>query len=348
MPQLHHNAAFAADLPHFDSSDPIRTLLGRYQKACEAKRALQERLRHSSGINEPSDSPKVVQAATTALERHRVETQVVFEHPNLNARSESEYSGNYIPVMHDLDGPREEAVDDWVARNIDDENDTLPSPSAGDLSEYTPSDGQTCHPITPAAASLSGPNPSTLDQSILDFINSPFAQYDEMIQDLQSHSLTVTFLRREEIPWPILSRHGVFPVELEGKKSITFRALEDFVIEYSAWEGQPLAKTVVRMCRQWTAIHDRLKEAHCAKETRKPASNEENTQIYHWITKVCLVFWAIMDARGIRDGECVPSKYCLPTQFGTRSRNLCPLRIHYSYLPFHASSLTFNPLANST
>jgi hypothetical protein len=197
-----------------------------------------------------------------------------------------------------------EAADSQHANGIDEEGSAPPKLLAGNLSEEDPSEVGTRYRIIPAAGSSSGPTPSVLTEANLGFINSPFAQYDEMMQDIQRRCppLTMTFLPRKEIPWPILPKDGVFPVELEEGR-ITVEAVQGFVIECSAWEGQPLVTTSNKLRDQWMTMHNRIKAAGCAPGMGKLTSNDGDAQTYRWIKKVRSAFFEIAEAQNIHPSE---------------------------------------------
>ena len=98
-----------------------------------------------------------------------------------------------------------------------------------------------------------------------------------MIAALRTRSppLTLSFLPREEIPWPVLplpsasasasdgsdgDAHGTFPVALGAKAQIDVDGLAAFAAGYARWRDKPLGKTLSILLGHWIAMDKRLKE----------------------------------------------------------------------------------------
>lgn len=130
---------------------------------------------------------------------------------------------------------------------------------------------------------------------------SVFEKYDKMIAALRTRSppITLSFIPRDEIPWPLLPPDGVFPVTLSENKGIELDKLAEFAAGYALWRDKPLGKTLNILLGHWIAMDKRMKNASEQMGQGAPEAGPEAIQTRRWIAKVRSKLFGIVAEQGM-------------------------------------------------
>ena len=316
----------------WDTSDPMLwELVGRYRRICREKTALQEDILRQlgerghgrEGGGGGAESEVEIEMARMAL------ATAAAAAADRGSCSSTWALGNHVqgqggrPATTDLDGPRE----DPIPRSRD-------LASRGAWSDSVSMDTSSLPPHTPAPAPAPSPAPSpampgpTFRTSMPPIALAPdaldvgpsrlpadglaFAKYNEMIAALRTRSppITLSFLPREEIPWPLLPSAaaaaddddgGVFPVAVSKASQIELDEVAAFVTGYALWRETPLGKTLNILLGHWISMDKRLRETSkriCAGQDTLEVSTEVSETI-RWIATVRSKLHAIVAEQGM-------------------------------------------------
>lgn len=245
-----------------DAPDPIWELVALYRRICREKSALQEEILRElrEGADAEAGMARMALAAMGHVTRAADRTESTWAHAQGN------YGQGGPPAIPDVDSPQEDPI-----RNVDladgHQSDrsaagtsNLLSHAPVDASPPTPAVRSPTFPIPITPPTLYGPN---VEPSHLPADGSVFAKYDKMIMALRIRSppITLSFIPREEIPWPLLPSHGVFPVAVSGRSQIELDNVAEFAAGFAIWRGKPLGKTLNILLGHWISMDKRLRGA---------------------------------------------------------------------------------------
>lgn len=285
-----------------DALDPIWELVKHYRKICREKRALQEEiLRELDGRERGADLE--VENARMALVAIRQGTKAT------NRRGSSAWTWSNggqgeRPVTTNLDGPREDSIRDAdvASRGVS------PARLAEDTTNLPP-----YARIAAAAASLPSPTTSTSTSitptalipnegpSSIPADGSVFAKYNEMIAALRTRSppITLSFIPREEIPWPLLPSDGVFPVAVSRKGQIELDDVAEFAAGYALWRERPLRQAINILLGHWIAMYKRFRETSKQSGQGALEVTPEASETLRWIADVRRRLYSIAAEQGM-------------------------------------------------
>jgi hypothetical protein len=281
------------------ADDPSWELVEHYRRICQDKRTLQEDILRELDKQE-REAELDIEQARIALAEIRMERQAITA--NRGQSSTLAYDNHGLgerPAITDLDGPREDPIPNGDPASHTVRADRLAAATSNSPVEvrvgaavvYSPSFGVSI----PLAVSAPDVGPSLLPAD-----GSIFTKYNEMIVALRTRSppLTLTFIPREEIPWPLLPSDGVFPVVLSGRNPIELESVAEFAAGYALWRAMPLGKTINILLGHWISMDKRLKDA--SEKMRQGASeaSSEASQTRRWIASVRSRLFAITGENG--------------------------------------------------
>ena len=272
--------------------DPIWDLVGQYRRICRDKLALQAALLRELDACEREAERDVERArgALAALRRGVGPEHHRRHHDHRGGGGSTCACGEIVPgerpTVTDLDGPRDDPVPvrecggggegERAAQALD----TAGLPSCTCMGSPDPAAAAGASPSSCAPACPAAPTPTPdAEPSGLPADGAVFDKYDRMIAALRTRSppLTLSFLPREEIPWPVLplpsasvsasdgsdgDAYGTFPVALGAKAraQIDVDRLAAFAAGYARWRDKPLRLTLNILLGHWIAMDKRLKE----------------------------------------------------------------------------------------
>ena len=269
---------------HSARGDPIWDLVGQYRRICSDKLALQAALLRELDACEREAERDVERArgAMAALRRGVGPEHHRRHHAHRGGGGSTCACGEIVPgerpTVTDLDGPRDDPVPvragegegERAAQALDMAG--LPSCTCMRSPDPAAAAAAVASPRSRAPTCPAAPAPDA-ESSGLPADGAVFDKYDRMIAALRTRSppLTLSFLPREEIPWPVLPLSvsasdgdacGTFPVALGAKAraQIDVDALAAFAAGYARWRDKPLGKTLNILLGHWIAMDKRLKE----------------------------------------------------------------------------------------
>jgi hypothetical protein len=293
-----------------NAPDPIWDLVERYRRICHEKTVLQEEILRKLGERERErgaesevETPRT-QMALAAMRMRRYATEAAAAAAD-HARCSNWAWGNYVqgerPAITDLDGPREDPI-----RNGD-----LARRSAADTSNLPPHAPHARVGVTPAPAPpmplptlLTSITPVGLapdvEPSRLSADGSVFVKYNKMITALRTRSppLTLSFIPREEIPWPLLPSDGVFPVSVSRTRQIELDEVAEFAAGYALWRGGTLGKALGTLLGHWICMDKRLRETSNRTGQGALEVSTEVSETRRWIGNVRSTLFSIMAEKG--------------------------------------------------
>ena len=147
-------------------------------------------------------------------------------------------------------------------------------------------------PTPTTAVPLPTITPATLvpgvESSRLSADGPVFAKYDEMIAALRKRSppITLSFIPREEIPWPLLPPDGVFPAAVSSTRQVELDEVAKFAAGYALWSNKPLRKALNNLLDHWISMNKRLREASKNAGQGALGVNAEVSETLRWIVNV--------------------------------------------------------------
>ena len=286
-----------------DTLDPIWELVEQYRSICQDKHALQEELLRELDERE-QEAEMEVEKARIALAEIRMGRPVAMVDRS-DAGGSTWACGNQEPgerpAITDLDGPREDPIRNGEV--------TSRGAQPGRLASNTPNIPPCARvgapaPAVPSPDSCTSTCPAAsapdAESSCLPADGSVFDKYDKMIAALRTRSppITLAFIPREEIPWPLLPSDGIYPVALGGKKKIDLDKLGEFVAGYALWRGKPLGKILNVLLGHWIAMDKRLKEASERMGQEAPEASSEASKTRRAIRDVRSKLMSIVAEQG--------------------------------------------------
>lgn len=323
----------------WDTSDlMLWELVAQYRRICREKTALQEEIlcqlgerghghegvgRGGGGGTESDveiEMARVVLAAATAAVRHGTMGAVDRTWARSN-HGPGEGQGE-LPAITDLDGPREDLVRSGDLASRGASSDRVAVSVSMDTSSLPPHAPSPAIPLPTLQASMS---PAVLAPAALDVgpprlpaDGSVFRKYNEMIAALRTRSppITLSFLPREEIPWPLLpspsapapadaadADGGVFPVAVSKASQIELEEVAEFVTGYALWREKPLGKTLNILLGHWISMDKRLRGASkrmcVGQDTLEVEVSTEVSETLSWIATVRSKLYAIVAEQGM-------------------------------------------------
>jgi hypothetical protein len=276
-----------------DPPDPIWELVERYRRICREKNALQEEILRTLDERERGVVLEVERARLMALAAMRPGTTA--------AECMRRYTwvlGNHgqgeRPAIADLDGPREDPIRNGDVASCGVRPDRL-APVGAAFPAAMPSQTSSTS-LTPAALMVPDVGPSSLPAD-----GSVFAKYDEMISTLRTRSppITLSFIPREEIPWPLLPSDGVFPVAVSRTRQIELDEVAEFAAGYALWRGKPFGKTLNILLGHWISMDKRLRKASENTRQESPEASSDVSETLRWIANVRSRLFSIVAEQGM-------------------------------------------------
>ena len=308
----------------WDPSDPMLwELVGRYRRICREKTALQEDILRQlderghgrEGGRGGAESEVEIEMARMAL------ATAAAAAADRGSCSSTWALGNHVqgqggrPAITDLDGPREDPIPRSRALASRGAWSDSVSMDTSSLPPHTPVPAPAPSPAMPGPTFRTSMPPIALAPAALDVgparlpaDGSVFAKYNEMIAALRTRSppITLSFLPREEIPWPLLpsaaaAAGGVFPVAVSRASQIELDEVAEFVTGYALWREKPLGKALNILLGHWISMDKRLRETSkrmCAGQDTLEVSTEVSETL-RWIATVRSRLYAIVAEWGM-------------------------------------------------
>jgi len=286
-----------------NAPDPIWESVERYRKICREKNALQEEILHELGKRGHEAELEAAKArmALAMMGMRRHETAAAADRGGCSTWGRGDYGQGERPAITDLDGPREDPI-----RNRDRASrGASPDRLSVDTSNLPPHSRVDGTPTPTAAMPLPTITPATLapnvESSRLSADGSVFAKYNEMIAALRTRlpPITLSFIPREEIPWPLLPVDGVFPVAVSSTKQVELDEVAKFAAGYALWRDKPLGKTLNILLGHWVSMDKRLREARKAAGQSALGISAETSETLRWIVNVRGKLYSIVAEMGM-------------------------------------------------
>ena len=294
-------------LDDFKSCDPhaldaIWESVKQYRSICQDKHALQvEILRELDELEREAELE--VETARMALTEIRIGRQVTMaDRGGSSTRACGNQEPGERPAITDLDGPREGPIrnGEIVSRGVEADRSAANTPNlppctrVGAPSLAMPS-------LSPRTSIFPAASAPDVESSCLPADGSVFDKYEKMIAALRTRSppITLSFIPREEIPWPLLPSDGIYPVALSGKKQIELDKIAEFAASYALWKGKPMGKTLISLLGHWISMDKRLKKASEHMGQEAPEASSEVSKTRHWIVSVRSKLYYIVAEQGM-------------------------------------------------